>query len=130
MKKVLIISTIHTHPTNMGNSFAILAQANKLKELGCDVHILYIQLNVKSENARKANADILTMMQTFWGEKLHVYQACASVRVLRNFRYRISSKFRNWQMGLYQQYPYGVEVKVKELQILYQFDICIVNYDW
>ena len=38
-KKVLIISKVRTHPVKMGNNKAILAQAEKLIEIGCNVDL-------------------------------------------------------------------------------------------
>lgn len=40
MKKILLVSTMPTHPTDAGNRAAIMSQVNILKEIGCDVHLL------------------------------------------------------------------------------------------
>ena len=40
--KVLIISKVPTHPTSMGNMWAVLAQAEAIRSLGVDVFFLYV----------------------------------------------------------------------------------------
>ncbi|MFA6922787.1 MAG: glycosyltransferase [Bacteroidales bacterium] len=42
MKKVLVISPVHTHPINGGSSFGVNNVCNNLKSIGMDVHFLYI----------------------------------------------------------------------------------------
>ncbi|WP_276962579.1 glycosyltransferase [Bacteroides graminisolvens] len=125
--RVLIVSKVHTHPTTMGNSFAILAQAEVLKRLGCDVQFLYIQ-----ERGLKASAqqydDILLKMKGYWGDKLHVLQTPKYVRLFENIRNIFFKKCRDNHTNLYNMYVDAITPKVKALQQEYHFDACLVQY--
>lgn len=125
--KVLIVSKIHTHPTAMGNSFAILAQVEMLRKLGCDVHFLYIQdrgLNVPLQQYD----EIIERMQQFWADKLHVIIVPKYIRLFENLRNLFIRIFRSNHTLLYNQYYEKTSNVVKKLHRKYDFDACIVQY--
>lgn len=128
MKKVLIISKVHTHPIAMGNSYAIVAQAEALKKLGCEVHLLYVQTIQRGAKAEQSAKNVINKMQEYWGDYLHVYALSKWERMRENLLYKYRTKYCNWHQGLYDLYPSGIEPVVTSLQQKLCFDICIVNY--
>lgn len=127
MKKVLIISDTCTHPTRMGNSFAILAQVECLKRIGCEVHILYFQERQRGIDPKKYD-DTLALMREYWGNNLHYFIISSLERFWHNNVNRIRDKFYNGCHTLYDLYPWHLTRIAKSLQNQYDFDACIVNY--
>lgn len=126
MKRILIISDTETHPTNKGNSYAILSQVQLLKKLGCEVHLLFYQIIQRGQE--EESKKILELMQGYWGNHLHYFKVSTKERIFMNIKTRYNFKYKKGKFKLYDHYPNKLNKEVIALQKEYNFDICIVNY--
>lgn len=125
--KILIVSKCPTHPTNAGNRWGVLAQAEILEKLGNEIHFLYVfELPLRQDVARYT--DDLDKTREYWKERLHVYQVSKfeKLRFILKKIYRI--KFCDFFVHVDDEYPRGLTRFVRKLKDEYMFDICIVNY--
>ena len=75
--KILIVSKCPTHPTDAGNRWWILSQAETFMSMGHEVHFLYIQ----ELPMRKDKAPYIESFQKtkeFWGERFHYFNVSKS----------------------------------------------------
>ena len=70
--KILIISKCPTHPTNAGNRWGILAQAQILERLGNEIHFLYVQELPMRGNVKAYERD-LEETSKYWGTSFHLF---------------------------------------------------------
>lgn len=125
---VLMISDCPTHPTNAGNRWAILSTCEVLKQLGCDVHFLYIEeRTIRSSNMAMYD-EWSNCTAKYWGECFHIYQYSRIQQVYRSLLARYRRVICNFHSGLYDRYPYRLDRMVNRLDAKYHFDVCIVNY--
>jgi glycosyltransferase involved in cell wall biosynthesis len=66
MKKIILISAIATHPQNAGHRTRIFHLLKDLKDLGNEVHFIYLH-----GKCQPLDADIQGM-QKYWGSKFHM----------------------------------------------------------
>lgn len=125
--KILIISKCPTHPTDAGNRWWILSQAQTFMSLGHEVHFLYIdEPGLRTDPTVYLN--YIGKTKKFWGEHFHLLH----VGKLEKFKFNIFKKYRqkffhsHW--GIDDQYPKGLDKMVDELDGQYHFDICVINY--
>ena len=70
--KILIVSKCPTHPTDAGNRWWILSQAEMLISMGHEVHFLYInELPLKRDAAPYIES--LEQTRKYWGDKFHLF---------------------------------------------------------
>lgn len=128
MKKILIVSRVGTHPTRMGNNFAILAQVEMLKKLGCDVFFLYVQDRGLKADAIEDRHKKLQLMKEYWGDHLFVHHMTIAGKLWSRIYSKTIQRLRKGHLRLYQNYIYGTAKVVKRLDNKYHFDACIVQY--
>ncbi len=127
MKKILIVSKCPTHPTDAGNRQGILAQAETLKRMGCDVHFLYIEERGLKTPKEQYDRD-LNETEAYWGDKFHLLKVARLQKALFNFNMRYRKLFCHWHYHVDDNYPWGLGKMVNALDNKYHFDICIINY--
>lgn len=125
--KILIVSKCPTHPTDAGNRWWILSQAETFMTLGHEVHFLYInEPGLRTDPAPFRES--LEKTSLYWGERFHLFQ----VSKLQKFRFNLKKVYRkkffhsHWKVD--DQYPVGLGTMVDKLDAQCHFDICIINY--
>lgn len=125
--KILIVSKCPTHPTNAGNRWWILSQAEMFMSLGHEVHFLYInEMPLKRDTAPYIES--LEQTQKYWGDKFHLFTVnkFQKYKMIATKLYRMKFGHNYWKVD--DQYPFGVEQMVNELDATIHFDVCIINY--
>lgn len=125
--KILIVSKCPTHPTNAGNRWWILSQAEMFMSLGHEVHFLYInELPLKRDTAPYIES--LEQTRKHWGDKFHLFTVgkFQKYKMIATKFYRMKFGHNYWKLD--DQYPFGLEHKVNKLDATIHFDICIINY--
>ena len=125
--RILIISKCPTHPTNAGNRWWILSQAEMFKSLGHDVYFLHISEMPLRQNS-KAYFESIEESKKYWGDRYYLF----TVSKLQKIKMTLIKYYRkNFCHGFYQvddQYPYGLENMVNRLDEQIHFDVCVINY--
>ena len=127
MKKILIVSKCPTHPTDAGNRQGILAQAETLKRMGCDVHFLYIEERGLKTPKEQYDRD-LNETEAYWGDKFHLLKVTRLQKALFNLNMRYRKLFCHWHYHVDDNHPWGLGKMVNALDNKYHFDTCIINY--
>lgn len=124
--KILIVSTIPTHPTNAGNRNWILSQANLLKKLHNEVHFLYIY----EAAFRKKNNDYSSLVETmkYWGKEGHIFQVPIWEKLRLSLIDHLRKSFFNWYWSCDDAYPHRLHKIINQLDNQIGFDAIIVNY--
>lgn len=125
--KILIVSKCPTHPTDAGNRWWILSQAETFMSMGHEVHFLYIQeLPMRKDKA--SYIESFQKTKDFWGKRFHVFD----VSKLEKFKFNLTEQYRKRFCSNHQKvddnYPWGLGKMVNALDNKYHFDICIINY--
>lgn len=125
--KILIVSKCPTHPTDAGNRWWILSQAETFISLGHEVHFLYIQEFPMRLNPQPY-IESLEKTREYWGNRFHLFQVSKMQKLKMNLTkvYRSKCCHNHWEVD--DQYPAGLENKVNELDAEYHFDVCVINY--
>lgn len=121
MKKVLIISTMPTHPTDAGNRAAIMAQVHILQKMGHEIHFLFALM----ELSHSVDYDAL---KSYWGEKLHIFTMNKILKAKRVFIDFYRKKFNHGYWKVDDHYPWGLASYVNQLNKKEHFDACIIQY--
>lgn len=125
--RILIVSKCSTHPTNAGNRWWILSQAEMFKELGHEVHFLYInEMPLKKDSA--PYIECVKETQRYWGDKFHLFTVDKQQKYKMSAikMWRIKFGHNHWKVD--DQYPEGLERMVNKLDEKYHFDVCVINY--
>jgi glycosyltransferase involved in cell wall biosynthesis len=120
-KKILVISPIPTHPTNTGNRSAIYQISKGLKEMGHDVHFLYVNTEDCDER----------MMATCWGDGFHFVPYSFPRRSLRRYAERLKFVPQKWFRDLKTvdfYYNESLDKHLLELSRKIKFDVVMVEY--
>lgn len=125
--KILIISKCPTHPTNAGNRWGILAQAQILERLGNEIHFLYVQELPMHGNVKAYERD-LEETSKYWGTRFHLFNVPKIEKLSFNIKKYIDKAFFNNYYNIDEVYPVGLSSYIARLQKRENFDICIVNY--
>ena len=125
--KILIVSKCPTHPTNAGNRWWILSQAEMFKTLGHEVHFLYIN-EMPLKRSTVPYIESLNQTRKYWGDKFHLFTVCKlqKYKMIAVKYYRIKFGHNYWKVD--DQYPFGLERMVNELDASIHFDVCVINY--
>lgn len=125
--KILIVSKCPTHPTDAGNRWWILSQAEMFMSLGHEVHFLYInEMPLKRDTAPYIES--LDKTSRYWGDRFHLMQVSKLEKAKFNITRIFRKKFFHSHWGIDDQYPAGLDKMVNELDAQYHFDACIINY--
>ena len=125
--KILIISKCPTHPTNAGNRWGILAQAQILERLGNEIHFLYVQELPMRGNVKAYERD-LEKTSKYWGTSFNLFNVPKIEKLSFNIKKYIDKAFFNNYYNVDEVYPVGLSSYIARLQKREIFDICIVNY--
>lgn len=125
--KILIVSKCPTHPTNAGNRWGILAQAQILERLGNEIHFLYVQELPMHGNVKVYDRD-LEETSKYWGTRFHFFNVPKIEKLSFNIKKYIDKAFFNNYYNVDEVYPLGLSSYIDRLQKRENFDICIVNY--
>lgn len=121
MRKILIISTMPTHPTDAGNRAAIMAQVHILQKMGHEVHFLFASM----ELSHSVDYDA---MKKYWGEKLHIFTMYKILKMKRVFMDLWRKKINHNYWKVDDHYPWGLANYVNKLNQKENFDACIIQY--
>ena len=112
----------------MGNSKAILAQAEILKQLGCDVDFLFIQeIGFGDGQLEKAERN-LRQTKEYWGNHFLYLRIGKVEKFIKNLISLFRQKFCGGHEGTYDKYPWELTSYVKKIQRERCYDICLVQY--
>lgn len=125
--KILIVSKCPTHPTDAGNKWWILSQAETFMYLGHEVHFLYIN-EPGLRNDPAVYLDSIDKTKKYWGDRFHLLQVGKGEKLKFNLLKRYRQKFFHSHWSLDDQYPAGLDKMVNELDAQYHFDACVINY--
>lgn len=125
--RILIISKCPTHPTDAGNRWWILSQAEMFMSLGHNVYFLYVN-EMPLRQDPKSYFESLEQTKKYWGDRYYLF----TVSKWRKIEMTLIKYYRkNFCHGFYQvddQYPYGLENMVNKLDEQIHFDVCVINY--
>lgn len=125
--RIIIVSKCPTHPTNAGNRWGILAQANILKRLGADVHFLYVEERPITKKCIGEYDEMLGKTREYWKERFHYFRIPIWEKAIFNVKKRWFS-YRDKRAKCDSYFPCGLINFVNKLDSELHFDICIVNY--
>ena len=125
--KILIVSKTPTHPTNEGNRWGILTQADILRKLGNEVHFLYVYEKRLQRNKVRASNTSLNNTQSYWGDCYHQYTVPLCEKIFFSIKKRIFAAL-NIRQKCDSYYPIRLGNHVRKLDKIEHFDVCIVNY--
>lgn len=125
--KILIVSKCPTHPTHAGNCWWILSQAEMFKSLGHEVHFLYIE---EKPLRRDVAPYIESLRKTsqYWGNYFHLFTVSNMQKVKLVATQYFRKAICHNHLKLDDQYPFGLEKMVNELDAQHHFDVCVINY--
>lgn len=121
-KGILVISDCPTHPTDAGNRSCQLAYCDLLKELGYDVHFLYIAI--------KTNDAAIAAMKDYWGRKLFVYTTPCIQGIIQKIVSKICRENRWNYFSIDIFCPWFISRNVRKIVDDYKIDSVIINYIW
>ena len=125
--KILIVSKCPTHPTNAGNRWGILAQAEILMKLGNEVHFLFVrEMPLKKDSAPYIRDFEET--KKYWGHQFHCFTVSKVIKIKESIFEKLDNIFHNGYYTLDEPYPHGLTSFVQNIQEKENFDACIVNY--
>lgn len=126
--KILIVSECPTHPTTAGNRQWILAQAERLKRKGHDIHFLFVYVPPLHRALRVNALKDIEATKKYWMENYHQFTVSHARKYLMLGYKLYRDIFCNGHYKVDDQYPFGLEESVNNLDSLYHFDVCIINY--
>lgn len=122
--KILIVSSCPSNPVTAGNRKFINSQIQLFREMGHEIHFLYIQEFVIGN---KQSNDI-TNMQREWGNKLYTYKVRIQQKIWRLLLVRYRWIFNHGYYGCDDYYPFRLHQIVNKINKKEQFDACIIHY--
>lgn len=125
--KILVISKCPTHPTTAGNRWAVLAQANILASLGCEIYFLFIDERPFRKDATLYEEDF-QKTKAYWGNRFFHLRISKAEKFRFNAMKVFNTKFRNGYQSCDVNYPHALTAMVNRIDEQYHFDACIVNY--
>lgn len=121
--KILIVSKCPTHPTTAGNRNFIKMQCEMLKQLGHDVHFLYIE-----ELPLNRKGSCISDMYENWRDKLYIYNYGWLHKVLTNTVVKLRKYYCRGYFKRFDQYPFHLHSMIRKIHRRENFDCCIVQY--
>lgn len=120
-KRLLIVSTHLSHPTDAGNRAAIMAQVHSFQQLGLEVHFLF------GNTALRHNMNDQEM-KCYWGERYHEYKLPWILRAYRFGMDIVRKKFCHGYWKVDDHYPTGISRYINQLNKQLRFDVIVVQY--
>lgn len=125
--KILIVSKVPTHPTSMGNMWAVLAQTEALKSLGADIYFLYVHEKGLRTIGKGADFSVIETSK-YWGNRFLYFKISVIEKIWINTKMHLRRLFNNDYHPVDESYPHGLGRFVSKIHERGQFDACIVNY--
>lgn len=125
--KLLVVSTVQTHPTTSGSASFINSYSSMLKEMGCDVYFLHVP--PVYQNREDVMRGIVDSRQ-YWGNHYFVYRMSLINKIKEKILNYFCKYFRNGFSYCDNKYIWGLHSYVKKINKEYHFDACLVNYYW
>lgn len=125
--KILVVSKVASHPVRMGNQRLIVDQANLLRELGNEVHYLFVYEKAMNQH-KKYEETIFSSMKQFWKGNLHVCKIPYLVKLYSNMLSLFRFYFCKGYCKCDDFYHSRIHNIINKLNEEYVFDCCIVNY--
>ena len=119
--KILIVSTMPSHPTDAGNRAAIMGQVELLQHLGHDVHYLFASMEL-------SNSIDYDAMKNYWGDRLHVFTMNKLLKIRRFITDLWRKKVNRSYWKVDDHYPWGIASYINRLNEQEKFDACIIQY--
>ncbi|MCH5311506.1 MAG: glycosyltransferase family 4 protein [Prevotella sp.] len=119
--KILIVSTMPSHPTDAGNRAAIMGQVGLLQNLGHDVHYLFASMEL-------SNSIDYDAMKCYWGEKLHIFTMNKLLKARRFVTDLWRKKVNGYYWKVDDHYPWGIASYINKLNEKEKFGACIIQY--
>lgn len=126
--KILIVGKVPTHPILMGNSRLIVDQAISLRDMGHEVHYLYIHEVRKKERSDSVIPEKFNEMNEFWGEGFHLLKISKVRHLFLITRAAIKYHINNGYINPDDHYSPIIHREINRLDKIYEFDCIIVNY--
>lgn len=124
--KILIVAKRPTHPTDSGSRRFILNQVELFKRMGHDVHYLYI--HEEWHPSKWGNKDCINQTQSYWGDKFHLRHVTILTILWYYLLIGCRVLFRKGNQKVDDTYPLFLSRDVNNLDAIYHFDCCIINY--
>lgn len=128
--KVLVISTVQTHPTTSGSGKYINEYCELMKSLGFDVHFLLVRYHVFTKKQRCKTEEGVDCSKKAWKDNFYLYRVPIFQRLIEYCIYKYRIYFQNSYCRVDDHYPLGLSSYVKKINKIHNFDACIVNYFW
>lgn len=126
-KRILIISKVRSHPITMGNSKAIVAQAEMLRSLGCEIDYVYIQ-ETRLHGGSLAAEESYQQTKAFWGNHFHYLRVSKLEHFVKTLVSVYRTRFCGKKEGTYDNYPWYLTSFVKKILQTKHYDCCLVQY--
>lgn len=128
--KVLVVSTVPTHPTTSGSGMFIKSYCGLLKEMGHEVFFLYVPFYSFREENRAKQKECVRVMSQIWDEHFFTFKSSVFDRIKEFLLNKYHHCFSNDYYGCDDRYPLCLDYYVNKLNKKHAFDACIVNYYW
>lgn len=113
----------------MGNSRLIVDQATYFRELGHDVHYLYVHDISIKEKSSEININAFPEMINFWGaNNLHFIKINKIKKLFMSLRNKFKFIFNRGYVSCDDLYSNKIHKEINKLDKINKFDVCIVNY--
>lgn len=122
--KILIVSSVPSHPVNAGNRKAIINQVELFKSMGHEVKFLYIDERPLFENNKNTNIEL----HNYWGNDLYELKISLCEHTIHLFKQKFRRIFQKGITRVDDYYPFHLTSFLKQIQNKEHFDCCIVNY--
>lgn len=125
--KILVVSTVQSHPTSSGSAKFISSYTSLLKNLGNEVYFLHVPLVYKDTKESEQGVE---ESRKFWGNNYFSFRMSLLNKITEKIRDWFYKKFCNYYASCDTHYVWGLDRYVNKLDSKYHFDACLVNYYW
>lgn len=128
--KVLVISSVKTHPTDLGSSKFIVEYCNLIRSLGHDVYFLHIVCYaVNKGNIMRIERDRQETAK-IWGDHYYEYKESLFSFIRRRLLLLYRKYFCKSYLHCDDKYYIGLASYVQRIVRKDHIDACLVNYFW
>lgn len=126
--KILIVSSVPTHPIIAGNRKLILSYTQLFQEWGHEVHFLYVNRYNLNKKRRQDLKEAILPTKSYWGNNYHQYNYSLKENIMGNIHILLRKIFYKGYRTADDIYPNGLKAKYLNLDNDIHFDAVIVNY--
>ena len=128
--KILIVSSVQTHPTTSGSGSFIRKYTTLLKEMGHEVYFLHVIYYAFTKKNKRLTDEGIIGTKNYWRDHYFQYRTSLSSRIIEEIKKAYRKNFSDYYARCDDHYPYGLAKFVSQLHNTYQFDACVINYYW